>query len=160
METFDFPMHVYELNYVENQFRANLGGNWQWVAAPDVPEQRIFKLSFVAMKWVFDPDTLTINRVLEPKVNIAKLEDFYKAHLLHETFVYPSTYHGDVIVRFNRPFVLPKGLKGANGTTQGFEIELIEVPSMSAAAAEWILEDGVWNDDGVWDDSNEWKDSA
>lgn len=127
MDTFDFPMHLYEVNYVDNQFRAQLGGNWQWVAAPDAPEQRIFKLSFTAMRWIINSNN-TIHRTNEPAINIARLEDFYKAHLLHEEFIYPSTYHGNVVVRFNKPFLLPKGLPGGNGTTQGFELEFIEVP--------------------------------
>lgn len=158
METFDFPMHLYEISYVENQARAQLGGNWQWVAAPDIPEQRIIKLSFVAMRWIFSGDT--VDRVSEPQINIAKLEDFYKAHLLHEPFIYPSTYHGDLTVRFNKPFILPKGLKGGNGSTQGLELEFIEVPSSVVPEPSWILAAGAWDDGGVWDDSDVWKDSV
>lgn len=127
MDTFDFPMHLYEVNYVENQFRVQLGGNWQTALAPEAPEQRIFKLSFEAMRWILDPETDAIDRLASPEINIARLEDFYKDHLLHEEFIYPSNYHGDVVVRFNKPFVLPKGVPGGNGTTQGFELEFIEV---------------------------------
>lgn len=127
MDTFDFPMHLYELNYVENQFRSQLGGPWQEAFPPEGPEQRIFKLSFEAMRWIFEPGTETIDRESEPAINIARLEDFYKSHLLHEEFIYPSTYHGDVVVRFNKPFILPSGIPRGRGTTQGFELEFIEV---------------------------------
>jgi len=128
METFDFPFHTYEVNYQENQFRAKLGGNWTWAAAPSAPEQRVFKLSFEAMRWIFASGSDTVHRTNEGQINIAKMEDFYKTHLLHQTFIWISTYHGTLNVKFNKPLLLPKGLKGGNGTTQGFEIEFIEVP--------------------------------
>lgn len=129
MATFDFPYHTYETQYQENQFRARLGGNWLWTAAPDAPEQRIFKLSFKAMRWFFTSlSSDTIDRTATPQLNIAALEDFYKAHLLHTTFVYPAVYHGNVNCKFNKPFILPKGVEGGNGTVQGFELEFIEIP--------------------------------
>lgn len=129
MDTFDFPYHTYEAQYQENQFRAKLGGNWLWTAAPDSPEQRVFKLSFEAMRWFFTNNELDIiDRTSNPQLNIARLEDFYKKHLMNTSFRWVSAYHGTLECKFNRPFILPKGLKGGNGTTQGFELEFIEIP--------------------------------
>lgn len=127
METFDFPYHRQRTKYPENGVRAQFGGGYNFSAAPDAPDQRIFALEMSGMKFYAD-NAGVIDRSIYPDRNAAVLEDFYKAHGLWKSFLYPHPVHGDLVVKFKNPLDLPYGEKGGDGLLPTFEIELLEQP--------------------------------
>jgi len=127
LQTFDFPYHLYETVNPETGFRGQFGGSYVFTATPDAPDQRLFKLTFEAMKFFTNEDG-SINVTLEPEINMKRLIDFYSEHKLHTTFQYQHPIHGLMVVKFNKPVPEPKGLKGGGGVVEGFEVELIEIP--------------------------------
>ena len=125
--TFDFPYHLFETVNPDTGFRGQFGGSYIFSAGPDSPDQRMFKLTFEAMKFYTDElDVLDATVYLE--TNMKRLIDFYQAHKLHISFIYPQPVYGDIEVKFNKPLPEPKGIKGGDGVIEGFEIELVEIP--------------------------------
>lgn len=129
MATFDFPYHTYSTENPESSFRVKLGGSYQFSAPPSAPDQRVFILKFPAMKYFVTNKVL--DKVIQPEINLARLENFYDLHKLHATFTYPHPVYGNVPCRFNKPLKIPEGTPGGNGVVEGISIELIEMPGMS-----------------------------
>lgn len=130
MSQFDFPYHKVSTDYPESSFRANLGGSYQFSAPPVAPDQRVFKLRFALLKYFSGSDG-KIDNLVQPELNMGRLEAFYNAHKLHATFTYPHPVYGNVSCRFNKPLRIPEGLTSGDGAIQGIEIEFIEQPGLS-----------------------------
>lgn len=126
MQTFDFPYHRFRTEYPESGNRVQLGGNYIFTAPPNGPDLRRVTLSFQTMKYYLTPAG-SIDRTANPKLNMAKLEDFYNAHKLHKSFIYPHPVYGNMEVKFFSPLKIPNGIIGGNGALEDFEVELLEV---------------------------------
>ena len=127
MQTFTFPNHQWATDYPETGVRVQLGGNYTFSAGPDAPPARSFKLYFTGFKYYVADGV--VDKVTNAAVNnMGALEDFYAAHFLHESFVYPHPVYGDIVCKFNKVLRIPKGIKGGDGMVEDFELELIEQP--------------------------------
>src|SRR5262245_11203428 len=126
MDTFNFPYHKVRTIYPDNSARVQFGGAYEFVAKPNAPDQRIFILTFAAMRFFFTSGTLDAN--VSPTVNYKNFRNFYEAHRLYEKFTYPHPEFGNLTVRFHKPLNDPEGIAGGNGAVGQFEIELIEQP--------------------------------
>lgn len=127
METFDFPTHSMTWAYpkgTEFQF----GKGYRFAARPQLPLQRTFKLAFGAMFWERNSQGV-MDETIRPQTNIYTLIKFFERHLHHKTFVYPADVLGNLNVRFSadKAFEVPKGT--GSGAVEGFELELIEMPT-------------------------------
>lgn len=127
METFDFPFHLHKVRYPESGYRMQFGGGYQFSAAPDAPDQRIFTLTFLTL-FYFTNEAGEVDCERNPQLNAGALEKFYQRHQLHKKFIYPHPVHGNIVVTFNKPLDLPDGVKGGNGALQQFTVEFIEHP--------------------------------
>jgi hypothetical protein len=124
LQTFNFPMHKVAVEYPARGKAVTLGNNWDYTVKSHTPVAKKFMLSFSAMRF-FDPaDTLT---ALEIQYSLQALEDFYLAHELHESFLYPHERYGSVIVKFFQPLIIPEGLTSAEGIHTGIQVVLKQV---------------------------------
>lgn len=127
MDTFDFPYHKVRTIYPDNSSRVSFGGGYEFVSAPNSPDQRIWVLTFAAMKFFFDGSG-NIDATITPKVNYKAFRNFYEAQKLYAKFIYNHAEFGALVVRFHKPLNDPEGIEGGNGAMGQFEIELIEQP--------------------------------
>lgn len=125
--TFNFPNHTVGEKYPESGTRIKLGNSYQFDAPPSAPDQRIFTLYFESMVRMLD-DEGKIDIVTMADRNAGALLKFYEDHRMYKPFYYPHPWLGQVVVKFNTPLELPKGLKGGGGWTEAFSVELIEQP--------------------------------
>lgn len=128
MEEFDFDYHACTAQYPESGDRVQLGGSYSFSSAPTAPDQRILTLHFDGMVNYWDavggvPDTAT-----NPKRNFYRLELFYKRHRLWKSFNYRHAQYGILVVKFNKPLSTPKPSGDRQSTTDGFTLELLEIP--------------------------------
>lgn len=137
MAIFDFPYHRFSTENPESSFRLKLGGSYQYSAPPVAPDQRIFKLKFKALKY-FVNTMGVIDRLTEPEVNLARLEDFYALHKLHATFTYPHPVYGDIVCSFSKPINIPE--VGDFGVVENIDIELVERPGMGVSAGPDMIQ--------------------
>lgn len=128
MQTFNWAKHKFETHYPESSVRVQFGKSWQFAAKPDAPDQRTFKLSFTGFKYYIDAAGNAEATTSEFINNMLALELFYQSVRLYESFVYPHPVHGNIVVKFSKPLLVPKGLAGGNGVLEDFTIELIEQP--------------------------------
>jgi len=126
LEVFDFPFHKVKTVNPESGIRGQFGNSYIFTAPPTAPDQRIFKLSFAAMR--FYTEGSEVSATVNPTFNMKNLIDFYHAHKLFLSFHYPHPVYGTLEVRFNKPFEEPESLLGGGGTTEAFEVEFIEIP--------------------------------
>ena len=127
METFDFPYHTVRTTYPQTGTSMELGRGYQFTAPPPGPYQRVFTLSFPALKYYTDENDQAVSNI-EPKTNMLRFIEFYHEHLLHKSFLYNHPVWGEVEVKFARPFDEPAPIPGGDGATNSFEIALIEQP--------------------------------
>jgi hypothetical protein len=123
--TFNYPYHSFETKYPESSVKLQFGRGYEFVAKPKGPDQVVYVLHFTAMKFFVTAGV--VNRTVNPTLNIAHLEDFYKTHRLYEKFIYPHPSDGNVNVRFKSPLTFklkPFGL----GTVEPFTVELLTQP--------------------------------
>lgn len=125
MDTFDFPYHIFRIEYPPNAPNIQLGGGYTFASKPKGPLQRKFILSFATMVSYQNVDG-TPDIVTNPSINFLRLDQFYKDHGTHEVFIYPSELYGNIEVRFAEPFKWPKGMVGGRGAVEAFEVPLIE----------------------------------
>ena len=119
---FHSPTHVYQKG---DSFQ--FGRGYQFNAAPLLPMQRTFRLTFKGMCWFqnaqgqYDP---TIN----PQLNIYTLLQFYEAQFTNLPFTYPHDVYGQLTVKFSaaNAFEVPKTIDGGTGMTEGFEMMIVE----------------------------------
>lgn len=127
MEVFPFAYHTYSTEYPESGNRMKFGNGYDFATEPTGPDQRIFVLSFPAMKY-YELSGGGIDKTREPVVNMALLDDFYLAHKLWKSFIYPHPVYGELTVKFNKPLKIPEGIPQGDGAVKAFSIELIEQP--------------------------------
>lgn len=127
MDTFDFPYHLVSTINPDSGARVALGGSYVFTSAPTAPNQRTFTLTFAVMQYFVDgsgnPEATT-----NAQYNMKTLDDFYLAHLLHVSFIYPHPIYGDMEVKFLKPLTIPDGIGGGNGTVKQVTVELVEIP--------------------------------
>lgn len=128
MQTFNYALHKVETQYPESSIRVQFGKSWQFAAKPDAPDQRVFKLTFSGFKYYIDENGQVEAETNEFVNNLYSLELFYQSVRLYEKFVYPHPVYGNVVVRFNKPLLVPKGVHGGNGVVEDFTIEFVEQP--------------------------------
>lgn len=78
--------------------------------------------------WALSTTSVNLNIMKQPEINAGRLDSFYNTHKLHKKFIFPHPIYGNMAVRFNKPLVLPKGIKDGGGALEAFELELIEIP--------------------------------
>jgi hypothetical protein len=64
---------------------------------------------------------------VQPKINVARLEEFYQKHRLFEKFILPIPGKGLLTVRFSKPLKYRVAENG-NGTVESFELEVLTQP--------------------------------
>lgn len=127
LDTFNFPYHTFETDNPTSGVNIQLGGSYMFTTPPTDPDQRIFTLSFPAMKYYVGEDGLP-EAGTEPTKNMKTLSDFYRAHLLYKSFLYPHPVYGTLEVKFNKPLKEPKVTDGGMGVVKDITIELVEIP--------------------------------
>lgn len=127
MEVFAWPYHRIVTEYPESGFRVELGNSYTYTAPPPAPDQRKFTLKFQTM-FYWEDGVGGIDRIRQPELNMACLEDFYNAHKLYKSFIYSHPVYGDLVVKFNKPLHIPEGIPGGTGAVMPFEVELLEQP--------------------------------
>ncbi|HIH2746985.1 TPA: hypothetical protein ACYLN4_002722 [Burkholderia lata] len=125
--TFDFPNHLVEEKYPESGTRIQLGNSYVFATPPTAPEQRTFVLSFETMWRGINADG-TVDIATNPLNNMGLLKQFYETYRLYKTFQYKHPWLGTLNVRFSKPLEMPKGKKGADGWSESFSIEFVEMP--------------------------------
>ncbi|AJD82915.1 hypothetical protein PJWF_00021 [Achromobacter phage JWF] len=125
--TFNFPVHTVGEKYSESGTRVKLGNSYQFDSPPVGPDQRIFTLNFESMIRLLD-ETGQMDTTTMREVNAGALLVFYETHRLYKPFYYPHPWLGTIIVKFNTPLDLPKGIKNGGGWCEAFSVELIEQP--------------------------------
>lgn len=123
---FDFPYHTVAGKNPESSIRVQFGSSYSFSAPPSDPDQRIFTLSFPAMKYYVDDDG-EIDAAVNPSLNMMRMLNFYYEHKLWKTFQYQHPIHGMMSVRFNEPIPEPESLPGGTGVVKGFDVQLIEI---------------------------------
>jgi hypothetical protein len=78
------------------------------------------------MKFFTDEAERVLTGVM-PKINIARLEEFYQKHRLFEKFIMPIPGKGLLTVRFSKPFRYKVAENGL-GTVEPFELEVTTQP--------------------------------
>lgn len=126
METFDFPYHRQRTEYPQSGNRIQLGNGYVFTSPPNAPDIRTFTLSFPTMFYYVNETDNALDKIKNPKYNMAVLEDFYNRHKLHKPFVYPHPVYGNIEVRFMDPLKIPEGIVNGNGALEDFNITLIE----------------------------------
>ncbi|WKV22022.1 hypothetical protein Phage2-1_00021 [Achromobacter phage 2-1] len=126
-DVFNFPAHTVSEKYPQSGTRVQLGNSYQFDAPPSGPDQRTFTLNFKSMLRMLGEDG-KMDVETRADVNAGALLRFYEAHRLYKPFTYPHPWLGDIVVKFNTPLELPKGIENGGGWTEAFTIELIEQP--------------------------------
>jgi len=126
-DIFSFPAHTVSEKYPQSGLRVQLGNSYQFDSPPSGPDQRTFTLNFESMVRLLGEDGKMDTTTMQ-EVNAGALLMFYENHRLYKPFTYPHPWLGDIIVKFNAPLELPKGIKNGGGWTEPFSIELIEQP--------------------------------
>jgi hypothetical protein len=75
----------------------------------------------------FTDETGRVLTGVQPKINIARLEEFYLKHKLFEKFILPLPGKGLLTVRFSKPLRYRVAENG-NGTVEAFEMEVTTQP--------------------------------
>lgn len=127
LELFDFPYHVVETENPESGTRGQFGNSYVFTAPPTDPDQRLFTLTFAAMKFYVDDDG-DIDATVNLKTNMKTLIDFYHQHKTYASFQYNHPVHGLMEVKFYTPLTEPPGIPGGNGVVTEFSVQLVEIP--------------------------------
>lgn len=145
MAIFNFPMHSRSVEYPQTGINVQMGGGHLFSMASAGAQQRVLVLTFEALQFFFTNGK--VDASIMPPINLYRLELFYQEHLLHKNFVYPDEVYGELVVRFAKPFKIPKGEAGGMGVYKGIELTLIEVPKPDAIDSltnvQFISFDGV-----------------
>ncbi len=134
MKTFDFPMHVLEVEYPESSVKVKYGRGYEFASRPRGPDQVIYILHFTGMWFFMDRDgfpPLGATAILDynklPQINMARLERFYQEHRLYEPFWYPHPVLGNQRVRFDEPLKY-KIEENGHGKVEAFSVRLLTQP--------------------------------
>jgi hypothetical protein len=128
MQTFPMTHYKFDTKYPDSSAHVQLGRSWTFTAAPSAPDQRTFTLSFTGMKYYQNTDG-TLDSTTNASVNnVAVLEAFYQSVQTWDKFQLNHPVYGTVVVQFQKPLVIPKGVSGGFGTLEDFTIDLLEQP--------------------------------
>lgn len=117
---------TYTTKYPDSGTRIGFARSYVYAAGPTAPDQRTFVLKLQAMQYFMiglTPDDLS-----HPDRNLWAFEQFYRNHLLHQSFDFNHPVYGPLVCKFNRPLELPEGIQNGNGIIDTLEVELIEIP--------------------------------
>lgn len=131
MDNFDnFMIHKAKAEYLPNGFTVNFGGGYSFDTDGSYPPLKKFTLTFTGYQF-YSKEVNGVEVVDREKNadinNMAALEDFYKAHLTHKTFIYNSPLYGPTYVRFMEPLIIPEGIPSGHGVLKDFDVVLKEV---------------------------------
>ena len=126
MDTFNFPYHLVKTQYPDSGDTMVFGKAYVFTSKPSAPDQRTFILTFPGMKYYFTAGV--VNNTDNPTTNYKVLQEFYEAHRLWATFIYPHPVLGNINVKFGKPLADPDPIPEGNGAQSSFEIQLIEQP--------------------------------
>ncbi|WP_246806995.1 hypothetical protein [Ensifer sp. ENS04] len=126
METFDFPYFTWTVRYPESSTKVRFGRGYEFASKPKGPDQVTYILHFKTMKF-FEASPGVVSTTIQPKINIARLEAFYNAHLLYEKFVVNIPGKGNLTVRFAKPLEY-KVAENGQGTVEAFTMEVLTQP--------------------------------
>lgn len=137
MTTFDFPYHVPTDEYPQSGYNVSFGRGYSFASAPRGPDQLIFHLQFEGMFFWYNTSNV-LDAAVRPELNVRRLQMFYEARRMYETFDYQHPIRGLVAVRFNKPMPQLKPMKhmvildqasGARGhQVESFQIDLVMQP--------------------------------
>lgn len=68
-----------------------------------------------------------VDATIMPRINIARLENFYLKHKMFEKFVVNIPGKGNLTMRFAKPLEY-KVAKNGQGTVEAFQLELLSQP--------------------------------
>ena len=128
MEIFPMTHYKFETKYPDSSTHIQLGRSWNFTAAPNAPDQRVFTLSFVGMKYYQNSDGSLDSTTNATINNLAVLEAFYQLVKTWDKFQLEHPLYGTVVVQFQKPLMIPKGVPGGLGTVEDFAIDLLEQP--------------------------------
>lgn len=122
--TFDFAdrSRVFVEQAPDTGSPVNFNG-WEFTAKPNVPYRRKFTVTLTGMKWYVANGVLDVTS--NPKYNIGRLLDFYRANQMWDVFAVNHEYLGSILCRFAAPVNPPKALPDSNGKTEPFELSMI-----------------------------------
>jgi hypothetical protein len=126
METFLFDNYHMTHKYPDDS-TVSFGGGYVFAVKPESPPQIIHYLHFSGLHWYANAQGSWVDTI-DARKNILALNNFYERHRKWKRFIYPHPYRGNLIVRFNQPFQMPKSIVGGSGLTESFDIEFIEHP--------------------------------
>jgi hypothetical protein len=126
METFDFPYFTWTTEYPESSAKVQFGRGYEFASKPRGPDQVKYTLHFKTMMFFTDEVGRVVTGV-QPKINVARLEEFYQKHRLFEKFILPIPGKGLLTVRFSKPLKYRVAENG-NGTVESFELEVLTQP--------------------------------
>lgn len=126
METFDFPLHTFAVRYPESSAKVKFGRGYEFASAPKGPDQLTVTLNFAGMFFYPGADGFP-DLTVEPRINIAVLEQFYQKHRLYKKFIYPHPAKGNIVVRFSAPLQY-KLKENGRGAVEPFSVEFLTQP--------------------------------
>lgn len=128
-ETFDFPYFTEHTEYQDSARALKLGGGWDYVVEPVVPDPRLFNVNLKALVWYCDivDGREVVNINVNPDLNAGRLDAFYARHRLFKPFYFNHPKYGVVKVRFNEPLKLGEPTKNGGGVVENVQLKLIEV---------------------------------
>lgn len=125
METFNFPNHKRNFDYINNSDTIELGNGYTFVSKPNSPMLKKFELTFTGFRYYFKDDKIDYETNKE-KDNVAALCSFYETMGTYQTFIYKDEQFGNVPVRFAEPLKIPQ-TDGKKAVVKDFTISLQEV---------------------------------
>ncbi|PZP71764.1 hypothetical protein [Methylorubrum populi] len=114
LERFNFPFHSPNDEYPGGS-TIKFGRGYRFAAQPPGPDEIITHLAFPAMFVLNVNAGDAPHRTALPTFNIFALQDFYERHRMFKPFLYPHASRGEVIVRFDKPLIMPKAIKTSPG---------------------------------------------
>lgn len=129
MEIFDFDYHSPRTEYPASGDTVQLGRSYSFTSLPVAPDQRVITLDFAGMFNYWDRVANAPDLVRNPKLNFARLEQFYLRHRQAVRFQYDHPQYGPLVVTFRDPLKTPKKVDGNKaGLLEAFSLVLLEHP--------------------------------
>jgi hypothetical protein len=126
METFDWPLFTWTVRYPESSSKVKFGRGYEFASKPKGPDQVTYILHFKTMKF-FESSPGVVSTTVMPKINIARLEEFYNRVKLYEKFILPIPGKGNLTVRLVKPLEY-KVVEDGQGTVEPFQLEFLTQP--------------------------------
>lgn len=126
METFPFPYYELTTEYPESSTPVKFGRGYEFVSAPEGPEQITYRLKFPGLWWLKNAQG-ALDATINPERNMKALEEFYERHLLYRKFLFNHPYRGLIEVRFSQPLSIPPARMNSHGLVEGVELKVVTV---------------------------------